>query len=909
MRCQALVLLLPAAAAHPQYLDELPNGHNSYFNSLPGQSSDGAIGHSDDRGGARLNQFGHDYGGGDTWYASWAPAGGALFSTDDGQDQMPVRRAVTQFQSCHVEDVERVWENQVDDDDDDHHHHKGPEWSIKYCCKDSDRDGQYNGLELGDPCCVFKKGRKVAVTEGISHPGEAQLKTKNGGCASKPNVCGRAPPSPSPPGPHPHPPPSPPPSPPSPPVPRGPPITSLAWAIGSADGKTEKPCPDGMSKIHAGEGWSGDFNDGADGAYAYLCAGTGNRTDDGGAGLPCNPKAAPPEMCPGSTTCPQCGSTTCHCPSTTKTLPITALRAVHTPGNASGVCPPDYEQLDGNIDSGSRNTGFTYLCAARQNGSTPIDALIGETKKAGCPHGFTAITGDIPTQPFEFDVAGVGVLLCAAHVEPGPGPAPAPTPGIPASCQKALNFICGKAKEKGGSDCLLCAGEHSVVFKAEHCNEASFKAFCTANASAIPTDSSTTPSTRSLTSDVTEAAEKSSVYIQGRNARTILSSSGDWSLADSPEQADLIWLINRCYLGAYEPALPYQALNMLPWDLPLVDKAQLAKHLQRYDQKLAGAGSGPNGALQHYQKQKVLGRSASFLPTTYRLADETGWAAFRNETSSCAASSSCGPWILKRTDLSNGEGAQILPDPKHWADESGERDRLIAQGLASDYILQRYIDSPLLLDGRKSELRTYWLVASLKPLVVLYHPGTVRLNLLPYRRAEYDNDLMHITNTRRQLQSPALNATQRASHGASLGLKWTHAMLKDDLAARGYGADGWERLQHTIRQILIRSVNATLSELTERVGETRGTFQLFGADFIVDDSLNPWLTEVQVGPGLSHDEPVKASIIPLVVNDAAAIGLAASRAALVGGREGEAAMARLGEGTVFQTLINTATAL
>ena len=384
------------------------------------------------------------------------------------------------------------------------------------------------------------------------------------------------------------------------------------------------------------------------------------------------------------------------------------------------------------------------------------------------------------------------------------------------------------------------------------------------------------------------------LYVQGRNARTILAAAG-WSIVDAPEDADVLWLINRCYLGAYEPALPQQSLNMLPWDLPLVDKAQLAKNLQQYDRE--------RGVTD------PLGLSASFLPTTYRVADEAAWLAFRNETATCPRANNsgghgtCGPWILKRTDLSNGDGAQILPDPAHWAVESGERERLIEQGLASEYIVQRYVDTPLLLDGRKSELRTYWLVASLEPLVVLYHPGTVRLNAQAYRRDDYDNDLIHITNTRRQLQSAVLNATQRANHGASLGLKWTHEQLRADLTER-YGSNSWERLQHTIRQILIRTVNATLHELTDRVGETRGTFQLFGADFIVDDKLQPWLTEVQVGPGLSHDEPVKASIIPALVADAAAIGLAASRATLLEETDRLATMAGLGVGTSFQPLIN-----
>ena len=105
----------------------------------------------------------------------------------------------------------------------------------------------------------------------------------------------------------------------------------------------------------------------------------------------------------------------------------------------------------------------------------------------------------------------------------------------------------------------------------------------------------------------------------------------------------------------------------------------------------------------------------------------------------------------------------------------------------------------------------------------------------------------------------------------------------------------------------MRSVNATRPALSERVGETAGTFQLLGADFIVDEQLRPWLTEVQVGPGLSHDEPVKAALIPGLVRDAAAIGLAAARAAALEDPQARAAaMARLGEGTAFVTLANEA---
>jgi hypothetical protein len=194
----ALLLLLLGtshrAACHPQYLDEFPNGHNAYFSSLPGE---GAVGHSGDKSGARLNSFGHEYPGGDL--------------------SLPMpRREVRRFQSCSREDYERVELNHADDDDDDHHHHHGAVWTLKFCCGDPDLDGQWNGWELGDPCCVWKKGRQAANTTDISHPARITARTKRAPCL-KP-ICGRTPPLP------PSPPPSPPPRP-RPPGPPGPPPT------------------------------------------------------------------------------------------------------------------------------------------------------------------------------------------------------------------------------------------------------------------------------------------------------------------------------------------------------------------------------------------------------------------------------------------------------------------------------------------------------------------------------------------------------------------------------------------------------------------------------------------------------------------------------------------------------------
>lgn len=50
----------------------------------------------------------------------------------------------------------------------------GHVWTLALCQADSDGDGQYNGLELGDPCCTWVSGGAApAFSSDISHPGLA----------------------------------------------------------------------------------------------------------------------------------------------------------------------------------------------------------------------------------------------------------------------------------------------------------------------------------------------------------------------------------------------------------------------------------------------------------------------------------------------------------------------------------------------------------------------------------------------------------------------------------------------------------------------------------------------------------------------------------------------------------------
>ena len=62
-------------------------------------------------------------------------------------------------------------------------------WNNTFCCMDADGDLQSNGLELGDPCCVWKQGDTPAFTSDISHPGLANSTTSRAAPACMATAC------------------------------------------------------------------------------------------------------------------------------------------------------------------------------------------------------------------------------------------------------------------------------------------------------------------------------------------------------------------------------------------------------------------------------------------------------------------------------------------------------------------------------------------------------------------------------------------------------------------------------------------------------------------------------------------------------------------------------------------------
>lgn len=102
-------------------------------------------------------------------------------------------------------------------------------------------------------------------------------------------------------------------------------------------------------------------------------------------------------------------------------------------------------------------------------------------------------------------------------------------------------------------------------------------------------------------------------------------------------------------------------------------------------------------------------------------------------------------WIYKIARYShNGKGLNIV-DSEFSAEllknytESG-------CPWTKNVLVQKYITNPLLLKGKKFDFRAYLFIASMDPLILLYHDGFLRISMEDYDENSSNPDI-YLTNT------------------------------------------------------------------------------------------------------------------------------------------------------------------
>ncbi len=182
-------------------------------------------------------------------------------------------------------------------------------------------------------------------------------------------------------------------------------------------------------------------------------------------------------------------------------------------------------------------------------------------------------------------------------------------------------------------------------------------------------------------------------------------------------------------------------------------------------------------------------------------------------------------------------------------------------------LVSRYIADPLCIDGHKCDIRLYVAVTSFDPLLIyLYEEGLVRLATVKYEKNSDNlwNPCMHLCNySINKYHSDYIKATASCE---DVGHKWTFSALLRHLKNQGCDtADVMANIEDVIIKSIFACSQSIVSGCRMFVPNNNNCFELYGFDILIDDTLKPWLLEINLSPSLGIDTPldtkVKASLL------------------------------------------------
>lgn len=211
-------------------------------------------------------------------------------------------------------------------------------------------------------------------------------------------------------------------------------------------------------------------------------------------------------------------------------------------------------------------------------------------------------------------------------------------------------------------------------------------------------------------------------------------------------------------------------------------------------------------------------------------------------------------WIIKPKNNSRGRGIHLLEN---------------IETIPKEGLLSKYISNPLLVNGKKFDLRIYVVITGFKPLkIYLYKDGLTRFAGEKYNLEENNlsNSFIHLTNYAINKESP--NFEFNDSVDKEFGLKWTISTIKEHLRKKGIDFNKiWENIKDIIIKLFISYAKEACDQIENYFVENNNLFELYGLDILIDDTLKPWLMEVNINPSIDTESLLDLKIKSEIMTD------------------------------------------
>jgi tubulin--tyrosine ligase len=190
-------------------------------------------------------------------------------------------------------------------------------------------------------------------------------------------------------------------------------------------------------------------------------------------------------------------------------------------------------------------------------------------------------------------------------------------------------------------------------------------------------------------------------------------------------------------------------------------------------------------------------------------------------------------WIAKPSLTNGGAGVELVPTA------GALLTALRANPELREWVIQRYVERPLLVDRRKFHLRVYVLCVG-RLHVYVCKDVLALFSLRVYDGADFSERDAHITNT--CVQNP--ESPEEEKRSVQMWDEVVEAIRKEKGDGSGAAAEG-----------VFAEICRTVGDIFSAVSPEQMTFmalpncfELFGFDFLLDEDYHPWFLEANAEP-------------------------------------------------------------
>jgi len=196
-------------------------------------------------------------------------------------------------------------------------------------------------------------------------------------------------------------------------------------------------------------------------------------------------------------------------------------------------------------------------------------------------------------------------------------------------------------------------------------------------------------------------------------------------------------------------------------------------------------------------------------------------------------------WLIKPRNSSLGKGIRFLKN---------------INDVKKDEIVTKYISNPLLINGRKFDLRFHVLVTGHNPLKVYIHTnGWAKIS-----SEYYDLNINNLDNLFKHITNIAFNKKNKDKYNPEDFILSFEKIKK--YLRKSYSLN-FSEIEEQVADIVIKSlITINHLELEKEKNyhlSSNNIFDLYGVDIIIDNHFKPWLVEINVNPTLGEETLTK----------------------------------------------------